>query len=168
MIINYKKVNRFSSFSSDSLFLLFYPPLTFSAPPPYPLISWPFYGATEMWLLQNGQLTGRPRDRPKICVCVSTCDFKRVTALVCQRELASIFLSLLCIVLSDLSASTAHISKKHFQDRGIKREKVRGGWSKEGKGEEKSGRGRRRCNELNTTEGLRFGSWVKELKWTKG
>lgn len=35
------------------------------------------------------------------------CDIKCVTPLVCQRELASIFLNVLCIAVSDLSALTA-------------------------------------------------------------
>ncbi len=123
--------------SLQHLYLYFLPSLTFSAPPPYPLISslssFSFYQATELWLLQNGQLAGRPQDWPRTCVCVCVCarmcEFKRITALVCQRELASIFLSLLCIALSDSTASTAQ-SKKHFQSRCIKRE---------GKGEEGGG-----------------------------
>lgn len=65
-----------------------------------------------------------------VCVCVSVFDFKVCNcAPVCQRELASIFLSQLCIALSDLSASAAHrsVQKKLFQNRCMKRERRRGG-----------------------------------------
>ncbi len=121
------------------LYLYFLPSLTFSAPPPYPLISAPSLSELFLFLSSHRVVTvaewsacwEASRLAKNLCVCVyvRVCEFKRITALVCQRELASIFLSLLCIALSDSTASTAQ-SKKHFQSRCIKRE---------GKGEEGGG-----------------------------
>lgn len=58
----------------------------------------------RMVSLLGGLKTGQGTHE-SILVCV--CDIKCVTPLVCQRELASIFLNVLCIAVSDLSALTA-------------------------------------------------------------